>query len=334
MTGADRAFLDAGRLRLLREVELRGSIAAAARALQLSASAVSQQLAALEREAGVTLVDRTPRGVVLTGAGRALARRGDDLVQLLTAARADLDRLSGALAGPVRVAAVASAALGPVSAAVVELAGAAPGIELSVVVAEPGESLRLLQCDDVDLAVVDEYDYVPLALPGPGAVAELDEEPLCTVTAAAQRSGSESAPRNLADLADRPWVMPPEDAACGQAVRLACRASGFEPRVRWISDDMLVLARAVAAGHGVAVLPRSAVPPEVGRLALTALHRPALRRRLRVVTRPATAGRPIIERVLSALRRSQTAVAPHRHLIRGLPGESPSSNPRGSRAGS
>ena len=59
---------------------------------------------------------------------------------------------------------------------------------------------------------------------------------------------------------DADWVMPPEDAACGRAVRSACRAAGFEPRVRWTSDDMLVLVRAVADGHGVAVLPRLAVP--------------------------------------------------------------------------
>jgi molybdate transport repressor ModE-like protein len=334
MTGADRTLLDAGRLRVLREVELRGSIAAAARALDLSASAVSQQLAALEREAGVGLVDRTPRGVMLTGAGRALARRGDDIVQLLTAARADLDRLSGAVVGPVRIAAVASAALGPVSAAVVELADAAPGIDVSVLVAEPGESLRLLQCDDVDLAVVDEYDYVPLALPGPGAVTELGEESLCTVTAAAGLPGSIGAARDLADLAGELWVMPPEDAACGQAVRLACRASGFEPRVRWTSDDMLVLARAVAAGHGVAVLPRTAVPAEVEGLALAALDRPALRRRLRVVTRPATAGRPIIARVLSALARSRSAIRPHGEATSALSDESPLEKSPSSRGGS
>jgi molybdate transport repressor ModE-like protein len=303
MTGSDRAFLDAGRLRLLREVELRGTIAAAARALDLSASAVSQQLAVLEREAGMALVDRSPRGVVLTGAGRALASRAGELVELLTAARADLDRLTGAVAGAVRLSAVASAALGPVSAAVRELADSAPGIDISVFVAEPAESLRQLHCDDVDIAVVDEYDYVPLALPAPGAVTELGDEPLCAVTADAP------APADLVECADRAWVMPPDDAACGRAVRLACRASGFEPRVRWTSDDVLVLARAVAAGHGVAVLPRSAVPGEVGGLAISTLRRPALRRRLRAVTRPAAAGRPVIARVLFALEQSRRGFA-------------------------
>src|SRR3954447_19031349 len=102
--------LDVGRLRLLREVELRGSIAAAAREVGLTPSAVSQQLAALEREAQTPLLDRSPRGVVLTGAGQALAGRAGQVLDVLAAARADLDRLAGAIGGPVAVASVASAA--------------------------------------------------------------------------------------------------------------------------------------------------------------------------------------------------------------------------------
>jgi DNA-binding transcriptional LysR family regulator len=103
--------------------------------------------------------------------------------------------------------------------------------------------------------------------------------------------------------------MPPDEAACGRAVRLACRASGFEPKVRWTSDDVLVLARAVADGHGIAVLPRSAVPAEVGGLTITPLRRPALRRRLRTVTRPAAAGRPTIASVIGALQRAHDRLA-------------------------
>jgi DNA-binding transcriptional LysR family regulator len=175
---------------------------------------------------------------------------------------------------------------------------------MSVTVAEPGESLRLLQCDDVDIAIVDEYDAVPLALPAPGAVTELGDEPLCLVSSLV--SADAPAPSDLPACAHRAWVMPPDEAACGRAVRLACRASGFEPQVRWTSDDMLVLARAVAAGHGVAVLPRSAVPAEVTGLRITPLGEPPLRRRLRAVTKPAAAGRPIIARVLTTLERSRS----------------------------
>src|SRR5256885_8201545 len=102
--------LDVGRLRLLREVARRGTIASAARSLGLTPSAVSQQVAVLEREAGVALLDRSPRGVALTGAGHALAARAASIVDVLASARADIDRISGAVTGPVTVAAVASAA--------------------------------------------------------------------------------------------------------------------------------------------------------------------------------------------------------------------------------
>src|SRR4051794_27459560 len=93
--------LDVARMRLLREVGLRGSIAAAARAVGPTPSAVSQQLAALEREAGTALIDRSPRGVVLTGAGQTLSARAAEVLDVLEAARADLDRLTGSVAGHV-----------------------------------------------------------------------------------------------------------------------------------------------------------------------------------------------------------------------------------------
>src|SRR3954471_21249364 len=246
MTNAET--LDVGRLRLLREIGTRGSIAGAARALGLTPSAVSQQLAVLERECGVSLVDRSPRGVVLTGAGRQLATRAEQVLDVLAAARADLDRAAGTLGGPVRVVAVASAALTFVDAAAKALAKDHADIGLAVTVAEPTTALALLLAGDADLAVVDEYDYVPLALPEYVIATDLHTEPLVVVTP--QGWTGPSRPK-LADLADVDWVMPPDEAACGFAVRSACRAAGFEPRVRWVSDDMLVLARAVAAGHGL-----------------------------------------------------------------------------------
>jgi DNA-binding transcriptional LysR family regulator len=95
--------------------------------------------------------------------------------------------------------------------------------------------------------------------------------------------------------------MPPDDAACGQAVRSACRAAGFEPRVRWTSDDMLVLARAVAAGHGVAVLPRLSVALEAAAVEVRTLREPRLVRRLTAVARSSALGRPAVAAVIDAL---------------------------------
>ena len=130
MPNGDERTLDVGRLRVLREVGLRGTIAGAARSLGLTPSAVSQQVSVLEREAGTALVDRSPRGAVLTGAGRLLAARAGEVLDVLACARADLDRIGDSLAGPVAVASVASAAATFVSEAVAGLSDSHPGIEV------------------------------------------------------------------------------------------------------------------------------------------------------------------------------------------------------------
>jgi DNA-binding transcriptional LysR family regulator len=298
MANGDERLLDVGRLRVLREVGLRGTIACAARSLGLTPSAVSQQLAALEREAGAALVDRSPRGVALTGAGHALAARAGELIDVLVSARADLDRIGNSVAGPVAVAAVASAAATIVSDAACRLRDTHPGVVVSVRAAEPGPALDLLVAGDIDLAVVDEYDYVPLALPDFVVARDLCAEPLLVVGApGTMRRGSVT----LASLSGADWVMPPEDAACGQAVRSACRAAGFEPRVRWETDDMLLLARAVAAGHGLAVLPRRSIADGAADVELRRLREPRMQRRLIAVARASALTRPVVGTVLAEL---------------------------------
>lgn len=302
MTSGVEAVLDVGRLRLLREVAIRGTIAGAARSLGLTASAVSQQLAVLEREAGTGLLDRSPRGVRLTGAGHALAGRVTAILELLASARADLDRIAGSVTGPVQVAAVASAAATIVSSAVLTLGNAEPGVSVSVTAAEPARSLARLSAGDVDIAVVDEYDYVPLALPDNASARRLRAEPLVVVTTpGALRAQPRSRTVSLKALAGCDWVMPPDDAACGMAVRSACRAQGFEPRVRWETDDMLLLVRAVAAGHGVAVLPRLSVADGVADVEIRGLREPRLGRTLMAVARTSALRRPVIASVLDAL---------------------------------
>ena len=302
------AGLDVSRLRLLREVALRGSIAAAARELGLTPSAVSQQVAILEREAGTTLLDRSPRGVLLTGAGQALVRRAGAILELLEQARADLDRLSGELAGRVRIGTVASAAVALVSEAASRLAAEHTELELLVTVAEPARSIDALLDGDLDLAVVDLYDGVPVRVPDYLVATELCTEPLVVVSAPGALDGlgaparsAGSAGIRLATLAGQHWVMPPLDAACGQAVRFACRAEGFEPTVRWETDDMLLLVRAVAAGHGITVLPRLAAADQVADVVLQPLAEPVMNRRLLALTRTSSQDRPIIRAVLTEL---------------------------------
>lgn len=290
--------LDVGRLRLLHEVGLRGSIAGAARAVGISASAVSQQLAALERETGTALLDRTARGVELTGAGHVLAGRAAQVLDVLAAASAELESMAGTVGGPVRLAAVTSAAATFVSAAVCALRESTPEVAVSVIAVEPDTAIGLLLDGDVDIAVVDEYDHVPLALPDRSVVRRLCAEPLMLVQHAGTARGGRLV---LAAFARHDWVLPPEDAACGRAVRAACRTAGFEPRVSWQTDDMLLLATAVADGHGVTVLPRRAVA-DLARVDAGALTDPALQRRLLAVARPSVAQRPVVAAVLDSVQ--------------------------------
>lgn len=290
--------LDVGRLRLLREVALRGSIAAAARTLGLSASAVSQQLTVLEREAGTALLDRSSRGVALTGAGRALSERAAAITELLHEARADLDRLQGDVVGEVGLATVASAAATIVSEASLALRESHPGVRLRVQTAEPADSLRSLLAGDVEIALIDEYDYQPVAMPDYLVAVPLATEPLVLLAPAGWLGRRRR--RHLDELAEADWVMPPDAAACGFAVRAACRAAGFEPKVRWETDDMLLLTRAVSAGHGVAVLPRLSIDMAQD-VDLGTLSSPQLSRRLTAVSRSAGARRPVVQVVTAAL---------------------------------
>jgi len=292
-----KSDLDAGRMQLLREVSLRGTIAATARSLGLTPSAVSQQLAVLEREAGTALLDRSPRGVVLTGAGELLAAHAAELADVLTAARADLDSIAGSATGQVSVACVASAAATFVSEAATFLRESRSGIELSVLATEPAIGLNRLLAGDVDLAVVDEYDYVPIALPDYVLAQELFTEPLVVVS----RPGTLVAGTGrLGDLHDARWVMPPLAAACGIAVRAACRAAGFEPKVVWETDDLLLLRSSVEQGHGVAVLPRLSVAADAA-LDVEPLRHPVLERRILVAARASVRSRPVVASALDAI---------------------------------
>lgn len=289
---------DVNRLRLLRDVARLGTIAAAARASGITASAVSQQLSLLEREAGVALLERGRRGVVLTGAGRVLVDKAEQVLHVLEETKAEMDQLNGDLAGRVRIGSIASAAMSIVLPGMKRLQAELPQIDVRVDVSEPSISLDQVGSGGLDIAVIDIYDHVPLALPDHLQVFEILSEPLVLLT---PKGAPTPSVRTLADLKDSQWVMPPSSAACGQAVRHACRAEGFEPDVRWETDDLLLLVESVAQGHGVALLPRLAVAKNMARVSIQELAESSLRRRILTVARVSNAHRPIVAAALNAL---------------------------------
>ena len=231
-------MLDVRRLRVLREVSLRGSIAGAAEALRFTPSAVSQQVAKLEREAGVPLVERGPRSVRLTPAGWRLVDHAEAILDRLARAELELRSLAGEPPA-LRLGAITTAAVGIVPDALVRFGAARPDVEVTVTEADPLVSLARLPTRELDLAIVFEV---------------LLEEPLRVVLPASHPLAKRRAVR-LADLADETWIHSTPRSACRPFTERACRAAGFEPRIRFEFDDYAAMQNLVASGAGVALAP-------------------------------------------------------------------------------
>jgi DNA-binding transcriptional LysR family regulator len=246
-------MLDVRRLRLLREVALRGSIAAAAESLDFTPSAVSQQLAKLEVEAGVSLLDRGPKSVRLTPAGWRLVEHAEAVLERLAEAEADLRELSGAR--PVlRVGSVTTVAVSLLPDALGRFAAARPDVDVTVVEADPRGSLARLRSRELDLALVFEYDGVPLPVEPRLELELLLEEPMRIVLQAGHPASARRAVR-LGDLAEETWIRSTPRSSCHEFTARACRAAGFEPRIRFEFDDYAAMQNLVASGAGVAFAP-------------------------------------------------------------------------------
>src|SRR5215218_3975462 len=253
-------MLDVRRLRVLREVALRGSFSAAAEALTYSQSAVSQQIAALEREAGTRLVERNGRGIRLTDAGRALVRRADAILVELAAADAELQAIAGLRGGRVRVSTFASAASALLPAAVTAFRAANPAVQVELSLVEATEeAIGGLRTGRADLVLVAR----PAGEPPTDQVEahRLLEDPMLAVLPGGHRLARRRTLR-LDDLAGEPWVLGGGPGCSDRATILrACHAAGFEPRVTvdFPTDDYNATQGMVAAGAGVTLLPRLAL---------------------------------------------------------------------------
>jgi DNA-binding transcriptional LysR family regulator len=284
-------MLDVRKLRLLRDLADRGTIAAVAAARNYTPSAVSQQLAALEREAGTALLERTGRGVTLTAAGAVLAAHAEEVLAALERATAALAATRDGLAGPLRIGAFPTAMRTLLPAALVALAREHPGLDLAVDELDPALVPARLRDGTLDVALVHDYDLVPIA-PDPA----IDTAPLLeeTMYLAATR------PLALADCRDEPWILAGPGTLCHTMTVRACEAAGFPPRARHHADDFVTVLTLVAAGQGVAVVPALALrPPPPDGVVLTPLP---TRRRTRIAYRAGTGAHPAIAAFVAALR--------------------------------
>lgn len=240
---------------IFREVARAGTISAAARTLGWTQPAVSQHLRTLERQAGCALLLRTSSGVELTEPGRVLLGRADAIAGQLHMADEELATLNDLRRGRVRLAAYPSAAATIVPRAVAGLRRRHPGVDVALTEAEPPEALALLEAGDADLALVFGYDDDPVA-DGGWQWRPLAVEPVDLVVPPGHPLGRR---RGLAvrHLSAEPWIV--GCMRCREHAVALCAAASFEPDVRHVTDDYVVVQNLVAVGLGVALLPRSAL---------------------------------------------------------------------------
>ena len=282
-------MLDLRRLRLLRELALRGTIASVAQALSFSPSAVSQQLSALEREAGVALLERTGRSVTLTPAARALVEHAEVVLERLERAEAELASARDGLAGPMRIGAFPSATRTILPGALRTLTSS--GLTPMVVELDPADVGDALRAGELDVALVHDYDFVPFPAE-PGIV----DEPLNTED---MYLASPDGIDRLDAARDRTWIVASPGTRCHAMTIRACEAAGFTPDIRHRIDEFDTVLAFVAAGEGVALVPEWGAlrPPEGVRLS-----RVPLRRRTRIAFRDGAGRHPAVRAAISALR--------------------------------
>ena len=255
-------MLNTGRLQVLSEVVRRGSFSAAADALSYTQSAISQAIARLESEVGATLVVRDRRGIRPTAAGATLVEHADAIFAQIEAAEADLGAVLGVRGGRLRVASFPSAGATLMPLAVATFRRGHPDVALTLAEGEPEEVAPRLRAGEFDLALLFEFPGVRERSGKGLRTVNLLEDPMHVALPADHRLASKRALR-LSDLSGEDWVQTSADSPCARHVVRLCIAAGFEPSVTFESDDYETVQGLVAAGVGVALIPR---------LALTHVH--------------------------------------------------------------
>lgn len=288
-------MLDVRRLRLLRELNHRGTIAAVAKAMAYTPSAVSQQLSALEREAGRPLLVRTGRRVTLTPHGVVLAQHAETVLAELERAQAALAD-DAELSGTVRLGAFQTA-LGPIVLPTIEaLAQVHPELSISVTEVDPVAAPDMLRGDVIDIALIHEYDNVPSTV-GAG----IDVQPLVDekVYFASSSPLSVAPGETIRAHAQSRWIVGNPGTLCHTMAVRSCQASGFEPNIAHRVDDFGAVLKLVADGAGVALVPQLGVGDVPDGVVLTPLP---MGRRTRIAYRRGSGGQPRLAAVTEQLR--------------------------------
>jgi DNA-binding transcriptional LysR family regulator len=296
-------MLSVQRLVIFREVVGRGSFSAAANALSYSQSAVSQSVATLEAELGVTLIKRDRRRTRATAAGAALLDHTEAVLARLEAAEAEVAEIAGLRSGRMRIASFPSAGATLMPLAIASFRAAHPGVSVSFAEGEPSEVMPRLQAGEFDLALVYEFSGVR-ATPASGIRrVRLIEDPMHVVMPADHALAARSTLR-LTDLAGESWVQTSTSTPCARHVVRMCHAAGFEPSVAFESDDYQTVQGLVAAGLGVALVPHLALSSVREDIIVRPLRAPAPVRAILAATSRDDAVTPAVATMLNVLRTS------------------------------
>ena len=248
--------LDPRRLRILRAVSLRGGVTDAARLLNLTASAVSQQLTQLESEVGVALVNRNQRRVSLTPAGEMLALRAERIEQELAEAKRELSALTNRVSGTVTMVGFETMIRFLVIPALPVLAKAHPDLHLHLLEeADPAKALRELRTGGADLMVTEREIHLPEPTYADLQVHPLLEDEYQVIVPARWNP----VPTSIRELADAPWIIGPPENSCGQAFKYLREKMSFTPDCIHTITEFPTMISLVAAGQGVALVPRLAL---------------------------------------------------------------------------
>jgi DNA-binding transcriptional LysR family regulator len=302
-------MLDVRRLRVFSEVAARGSFSAAADALTLTQSAVSQHVTALEREVGLLLIARGTRPVELTEAGHALTQHATGIFARLDAAEQELGEIAGRRRGRLRFGTFPTALATLVPPAFAAFRRHHPEVTLTVVDDHLQRLIPRLEAGELDLALV--YDHE--AIPDIGA-RELERIPLLddvfqAVLPVGHRLARRRRPLELSELSGEPWIGGAPTSAWYRIASDACRRVGFMPQADFASDDHIAVQALVAAGLGVSVIPGLAVMHPLPGLEVRKLGPGAPLRHISAArSRDAYRG-PAVSAMIDSLRHASQALA-------------------------
>jgi len=294
-------MLDVRRLRVLSEVAAQGSFSAAGHALTLTQSAVSQHIAALEREVGQALVERGTRPLQLTDAGYALTRHATGIFARLDGAEQELEEIAGRRHGRLRFGSFPTALGTFVPAAFAHFRERHPEVVLFVIDDHLQRLVPRLEAGELDLALIYEHDSLPDVAARDLVRVPLFEDPFKAVLPEGHRLAGRSKPLALADLAGETWIGGGPASAWYRIVREACAGAGFTPEARFTTDDAVAVQALVAAGLGVAVIPGLPLTRPLAGVAVRRLQPGGPARRISVA-RPRDAYRgPAVAAMVEAL---------------------------------